>query len=138
VSAKYEKCAFIIDKDLAPGLAMNAVAALSMSVGRFVEGIIGDSVKDADGQAHTGITAIPLPVLKGEATDLRDIALKAAGLPDVFVVDFTAVAQSARSYDDYTHRTAELPTAELPYIGVAVCGSKSAVNKLTGSLPLYR
>ncbi|GAA4291878.1 DUF2000 domain-containing protein [Streptomyces venetus] len=138
MSAKYEKCAFVIERDLAAGLAMNTVAALSMSVGRFVEGIVGDAVKDADGQAHTGVTAIPLPILKGEATDLRDIVLKAADLPDVFVVDFTAVAQSSRSYDEYTRRTAELATADLPYIGVAVCGSKSAVNKLTGSLPLYR
>jgi hypothetical protein len=138
VVAKYEKCAFVVEKDLAPGLAMNTVAALSMSVGRFVEGIIGDAVKDADGQVHTGITAIPLPILKGETTDLRDILLKAADIPDVFVVDFTAVAQSSRSYDEYTNRTAELATGELPYIGIAVCGSKSAVNKLTGSLPLYR
>jgi hypothetical protein len=136
--AQYEKCAFVIEKDLAVGLAMNTVAALSMSVGRFVEGIIGDSVKDADGQVHTGITAIPLPILKGAATDLRDIVLKAAEVPDVFVVDFTAVAQSSRSYGEYTDRTAELATGELPYVGVAVCGSKSAVNKLTGSLPLYR
>jgi hypothetical protein len=138
VSAKYEKCAFVVDKDLAAGLAMNTVAALSMSVGRFVDGIIGDSVKDADGHKHTGITAIPLPILKGEASDLRDIVVRAAGMPDVFVVDFTAVAQSSRSYGEYTSRTAEQGTAELPYIGVAVCGGKSAVNKLTGSLPLYR
>jgi hypothetical protein len=138
VIAEYEKYAFVVEKGLAPGLAMNTVAALSMSVGRFVEGVIGDSVKDADGQAHTGITAIPLPILKGEVTDLRDIVLKAAGIPGVFVVDFTAVAQSSRSYDEYTARTAELATDDLPYIGVAVCGSKSAVNKLTGSLPLYR
>ncbi|NJQ01105.1 DUF2000 domain-containing protein [Streptomyces zingiberis] len=138
MNAVYEKCAFVIDEDLAPGLAMNTVAALSMSVGRFVEGIVGDAVKDADGRTHTGITAIPLPVLKGEATDLRDIVLKAAGMPEVFVVDFTAVAQSSRSYEEYTGRTAKLPTAELPYIGIAVCGSRSAVAKLTGSLPLYR
>ncbi|MFC4330124.1 DUF2000 domain-containing protein [Streptomyces andamanensis] len=138
MSAKYEKCAFVVEQDLAAGLAMNTVAALSMSVGRFVDGIIGDAVKDGDGEAHTGITAIPLPILKGAATDLRDIVLKAAGLPDVFVADFTAVAQSSRSYDEYIRRTADLGTAELPYIGVAVCGSRSAVNKLTGSLPLYR
>ncbi|MFD3558638.1 DUF2000 domain-containing protein [Streptomyces sp. NPDC058686] len=138
MSAKYEKCAFVVDKDLAAGLAMNAVAALSMSVGRFVDGIIGDAVKDADGRPHTGITAIPLPILKGETSDLQDIVLKAADMSDVFVVDFTAVAQSSRSYDEYIRRTSEQGTSELPYIGVAVCGGKSAVNKLTGSLPLYR
>ncbi|GAA1938179.1 DUF2000 domain-containing protein [Kitasatospora viridis] len=138
MSQNYDKCAIVIDRDLATGLAMNTVAALSLSVGRFVDGIIGDEVKDGDGRSHTGITAIPLPILKGTAEDLRDLVLRAAALPEVFVVDFTAVAQSSRTYDEYTQRTAELPTEELPYIGVAVCGTKAAVNKLTGSLPLYR
>ncbi len=134
----FEKCAIVVDKELAPGLAMNTVAALSLSVGKFVDGIVGDAVKDGDGRSHTGITAIPLPILKGGGADLTDIVAKAAELPDVFLVDFTSIAQSSRTYDEYTRRTFELPTAQLPYIGVAVCGSRAAVNKLTGSLPLYR
>ncbi|MFF1874631.1 DUF2000 domain-containing protein [Streptomyces sp. CB03911] len=138
MSDDFEKCAIVVDKELPAGLAMNTVAALSLSVGKFVDGIVGDDVKDADGRLHTGITAIPLPVLKADASELRDIVVRAAGATDVFLVDFTAVAQSSRSYDEYTRRTAEVPTAELPYIGVAVCGSKAAVNRLTGSLPLYR
>lgn len=138
MSGSYEKCAIIVDKELPVGLAMNTVAALALSAGKFVDGIIGSPVKDGDGRSHTGITKIPLPILKGAASDLRDIALKASDSPDLFVVDFSAVAQSSRTYDEYIRRTAELPTAELPYIGVAVCGTKSAVNKLTGSLPLYR
>jgi len=136
--SNYEKCAIVVDETLPAGLAMNTVAAVSLSVGRFVDDIIGDTVKDGDGRPHTGITSIPLPVLKGSAAEIRDIVLKTADLTDVFVVDFTTVAQSSRSYDEYTLRTAEAATAELPYIGVAVCGSKSAVNKLTGSLALYR
>ncbi|MET8676623.1 DUF2000 domain-containing protein [Streptomyces sp. NPDC004647] len=138
MDGNFEKCAIVIDEELALGLAMNTVAALALSVGKFVDGIVGDAVKDGDGRSHTGITAIPVPILKGKAADLRDIALKAAELEGVFVVDFTAVAQSSRSYDEYTRRTAEIPTAELPYIGLAVCGGKSPVNKLTGSLALYR
>ncbi|WP_329499908.1 DUF2000 domain-containing protein [Kitasatospora herbaricolor] len=138
MSDDFEKCAIVVDKELPAGLAMNTVAALSLSVGKFVDGIVGDDVKDADGRLHTGITAIPLPVLKADASELRDIVVRAAGATDVFLVDFTAVAQSSRSYDEYTRRTAEVPTGELPYIGVAVCGSKAAVNRLTGSLPLYR
>lgn len=137
MSDDFEKCAIVVDKELPAGLAMNTVAALSLSVGKFVDGIVGDDVKDADGRLHTGITAIPLPVLKADASELRDIVVR-AGATDVFLVDFTAVAQSSRSYDEYTRRTAEVPTGELPYIGVAVCGSKAAVNRLTGSLPLYR
>jgi len=64
--------------------------------------------------------------------------LASHGASDVFVVDFTSVAQSSRSYEEYTRRTAKLTTGELPYIGIALCGSKTAVDKITGSLPLYR
>jgi hypothetical protein len=138
LNTNVEKCAIVVDPELGAGLAMNTVAALSLSVGRFVHGIVGDDVKDGDGRSHTGVTAIPLPILKGDGAAMREIMLKSADRSDVFVVDFTAIAQSSRSYEEYTRRTAELPTAELPFIGVAICGSKSAVNKLTGSLPLYR
>ncbi|WP_405590520.1 DUF2000 domain-containing protein [Streptomyces sp. NBC_01190] len=132
------KCTFVIDGDLPVGLAMNAVAALSLSVGKLTEGIIGDDVKDADGLSHRGITGIPLPVLRGDRATLRDIVLKSADFPDILVVDFTEVAQSSRSYDEYTERTSEIASAEIPYIAVALYGAKSAVNKLTGSLQLYR
>lgn len=133
-----EKCAIVVEKDLPAGLAMNAIAALALSVGTFAGGIVGSEVKDGDGRPHTGITSIPLPVLVSDTAGLRDIVIKAAARPDVLTVDFTAIAQSSRSYDEYVRRTAEFSTADLPYIGVAVCGPKAAVNKLTGSLPLYR
>lgn len=135
---QFEKCAIVVDKDLPAGLAMNTVAALALSVGKFTDGIVGDDVKDADGRLHTGITSIPLPVLRADAEELRGVALRAVGASDVFVVDFTSVAQSSRSYEEYTRRTVEIPTGELPYIGMAVCGSRKAVDKITGSLPLYR
>lgn len=135
---QFEKCAIVVDKELPAGLAMNTVAALALSVGEFTDGIVGDDVKDADGRLHTGITSIPLPILKADAGELRDLAVRSVDVSDVFVVDFTSVAQSSRSYDEYTRRTAEIPTRELPYIGMALCGSKKAVDKLTGSLPLYR
>lgn len=138
VGYQFEKCAIVVDKELPAGLAMNTVAALALSVGKFTDDIVGDDVKDADGRLHTGITSIPLPVLRADAGELRDVAVRALGASDVFVVDFTSVAQSSRSYDEYTRRTAEIPTGELPYIGVALCGSRKAVDRLTGSLPLYR
>jgi hypothetical protein len=138
VGYQFEKCAIVVDRELPAGLAMNTVAALALSVGKFTDGIVGDDVKDADGRLHTGITSIPLPVLRADAGELRDVAVRALGASDVFVVDFTSVAQSSRSYDEYTRRTAEIPTGELPYIGVALCGSRKAVDRLTGSLPLYR
>ena len=133
VAAAPEKCAIVIDATLPLGLALNTAAILAMSVGRF-----GDDVKDADGTLHRGITQIPVPILRGDGPLLRDLVLKAAARPDVFIVDFTSTAQTSITYEEYTGRMAQTPTADLPYIGVALSGRKQTVNKLVGSLPLYR
>ncbi len=134
-----DKVAIVIDESLAIGLAMNTVAALALSVGRLVDGILGGDVKDADGLIHTAITKVPVPILKSDAAGLKDIFLKARSAPSgVFVVDFTTTAQTSRTYDEYEERLAEIPTADLPYIGVALSGPKKDINKLVGSLPLYR
>jgi len=48
------KCVIVIDRDLPPGLAANAAAALGMSLGAQVDGLIGPDVADADGVVHRG------------------------------------------------------------------------------------
>lgn len=133
-----DKVVIVIDGDLPAGLAMNTVAALSLTVGRMVDGILGEDVKDLDGFVHTGITKVPVPILRGDAEGLKSIAAKAATVSTLFVVDFTDTAQSARSYDDYTAEMATIANADLRYVGIALAGGKRDVNKLVGSLPLYR
>ena len=133
-----EKCAIVVDRALPPGLAMNAGSVLALSIGRFTEGVVGPAVKDGSGTVHRGVTTIPVPVLVADADQVRDIVLAAQKRTDVIAVDFTSIAQSSRTYDEYADRTAPVPTAELPYVGVAVAGPRKAVDKLTGSLPLFR
>jgi len=40
--------------------------------------------------------------------------------------------------DDVYDKTGSVPESGLNYFGVAICGSKKQVNKLTGSMPLLR
>jgi hypothetical protein len=135
----FEKCAIVIDGALPAGLAMNAAAVLALSLGdAYGRAILGPDIKDADGQVHTGITAAPIPILRAESENLSGIAAKAYADPELFLVDFTAVAQASRDYADYTEVTGRTGAAEHTYVGVALVGSKRAVNKVTGSLPLYR
>ncbi|MEU3622129.1 hypothetical protein BS329_34090 [Amycolatopsis coloradensis] len=133
-----EKCVIVVDGELPVGLALNTAAILSLTVGRHVDGVLGDDVKDADGFVHRGITSIPVPILKGDTETLASLVVRAAAVPSVFVVDFTRTAQTSRTYDEYTSRMSESGTAELPYVGVAVAGPRKAVDKLVGSFALYR
>jgi len=134
----HEKVAVVIDRDLPPGLAMNAASVLALSIGRFTEGVVGPDVKDGSGAIHRGVTMIPVPILTAAAGQVRDIVLRAQERTDVVAVDFTSIAQSSRTYDEYVDRTAPTPTEDLPYVGVALAGPRKAVDKLTGSLPLFK
>jgi hypothetical protein len=135
----FEKCAIVIDDVLPAGLAMNAAAVLALSVGDvFGELLLGPDVEDRDGRVHPGITDVPLPILKAGSEVLHGIIAKALAEPDVFLVDFTSAAQAARDYGDYI-RSMEATGAEgHVYVGIAVAGKKKAVQRLSGSLPLYR
>lgn len=133
-----EKCAIVVDAGLPLGLAINAAAVLALSLGRcYGDAMVGDDVKDADGASHRGLTSFPVPVLKAADTTVRDIVLRAHERTDVFVVDFAAAAQAARDYGTYQDGMLAAGTAEHGYAGVAVAGARKAVNKLTGSLPLF-
>jgi hypothetical protein len=133
-----ERLAIVVDGDLPAGLAANAAAVLALTLGRHTEGVLGPDVPDADGRLHRGITALNVPILRATPGALRDIVLAAAVADDVVTVDFCAEAQSARVYSEYTAKLAATGTSDLGYVGVGLAGSKKAVNRLVGSLPLYR
>lgn len=133
-----DKCVIVVDAELPVGLALNTAAILSLTIGRHVDGVLGNDVKDADGFLHRGITSLPVPILRGDTATLASLVVAAAAVPEVFEVDFTKTAQTSRTYDEYTARMAETATADLPYVGVGLAGPKRAVDKLVGNLSLYR
>lgn len=133
-----DKCVIVVDGDLPVGLALNTAAILSLTIGRHVDGVLGDDVKDADGFLHRGITSIPVPILRGDAAALAALVVRAASVPEVFAVDFTRTAQTSRTYDEYIARMSEIGTDDLPYVGVGLAGPKKAVDRLVGSFSLYR
>ncbi|WP_194908613.1 DUF2000 domain-containing protein [Catenulispora rubra] len=136
---RFEKCAIVIDDALPTGLAMNAAAVLALSIGdAYGETALGPEVKDRDGQVHAAITEVPLPILKADTQALHGIVAKALAEPDVFLVDFTSAAQAARDYGTYIESMEVTSAEDHVYVGVAVVGAKKAVQRLSGSLPLYR
>lgn len=43
-----------------------------------------------------------------------------------------------QTYNEFTRKMANTSESRLNYIGIAVCGNKKQINKLTGSMPLLR
>jgi hypothetical protein len=139
VLPRFDKCAIVVDGVLPSGLAMNAAAVLAFSLGHvYGQPVLGPDVKDRDGQVHRAITAAPIPILRADAEGLRAIVAKASTDPELFLVDFTEAAQAARDYGDYTASMGAAGSDEHVYVGLALAGSKKSVNRLTGSMALYR
>ena len=132
------KCVIILDENLPLGLLANASAVLAMTIGKRVDGIIGDDIVDGSGNNHLGITRSVLPILKTSSSNLMAICNIAKKSGEITVVDFCDVAQRSRKYEDYKTLLENLDAEQLNYVGIALYGNKERVNSLSGSLPLLR
>ncbi len=133
-----EKCVMIIDESLPLGEIANTAAILGITLGGKISDSIGVDVYDNAGKLHAGIIKIPVPVLKASREILKSLRLKLFDpqFSEVTTVDFTDLAQSCKTYDEFIGRMS-LPQ-DLNYIGLAIFGNKKMVTKLTGNLPLMK
>lgn len=87
-----------------------------------------------------GIIEFPVPVLRGDAERIKGIREKLyeQEFSDLTVVDFSDLAQGCKTYGEFVGKMGETEEGKLNYLGIAVCGEKKKVNRLTGSLGLLR
>lgn len=135
-----EKCVIVADGSLPPGLIANTAAILGITLGKNLPEAVGPDVTDGSGVLHPGIIAFPVPVLRGDRESLRALREKLRTPPfsGLFAADFSDLAQGCKTYGEFQERIAAAPEDSLRYLGIAVCGEKKLVNRLTGSLPLLR
>lgn len=132
------KCVMVIDESLPLGIAMNTAGVLGISLGKKIPDCVGVDVKDKDDVLHAGTIQIPVPILKMNTENLKQLVSEIEVDDDLQFIDFTDVAQGCKVYDEYIERSLQHKTDEFTYYGIALYGNKKKVNKLTGSLPLYR
>ena len=134
------KCVMVIDESLPTGIISNTAAVMGITLGKLMPEAVGSDVTDHTGIQHPGIIEFPVPILKGTRSQLRELRsrLYHPDYADMAVVDFSDVAQSCKTYDEFIDKIAAVPESELHYFGVAICGNKKQVNRLTGSMALLR
>ncbi len=135
-----EKCVMVIDESLPRGVIANTAAIMGVTLGKKMPEVVGADVTDQDGREHLGIIEFPVPILRGSPEDIRQIREKLyqPDFQDLTAVDFSDLAQGCRTYDEFIEKMGRIPESNLQYLGVAICGPKKKVNKLTGSIPLLR
>ena len=140
MGAQNEKCVMVIDGSLPLGLIANTAAILGITLGRQRPDTVGADVYDRTGRAHPGIIEFPVPVLRGTAETIRTIRerLYEPEFSGLTAADFTELAQGCRTYGEFIGKMGIVPEEELRYLGVALCGPRKQVDRLTGSMPLLR
>lgn len=140
MDTKEMKCVMVIDEELPAGIIANTAGIMGITLGKYIPQVVGNTVTDADGNSHLGVIQFPVPILKGNKDILKEIRTKLYDeqFKDLITVDFSDVAQSCKNYDEYIEKAAHAESNNIEYFGIAICGSKKKVNKLTGSMPLLR
>lgn len=135
-----EKCVMVIDGALPLGIIANTAAIMGITMGKQMPEVVGADVTDQSGSQHLGIVGFPVPILKGSPEIIKEIREKlyAPDYRDLTVVDFSDLAQGCKTYDEFIGKMADVPESTLQYFGLAICGPKKKINKLTGSMPLLR
>ncbi len=135
-----EKCVMVIDAALPLGLIANTAAIMGITLGKEMPQVVGANVTDQSGHPHLGIIEFPVPVLKGSPEEIRKIREKLyePEFQDLSAADFSDLAQGCRTYNEFIEKMSKTPENALHYFGIAICGPKKKVNKLTGSMPLLR
>jgi len=134
------KCVMVMDEALPLGIIANTAGIMGLTLGKHIPETIGPEVLDKSGRAHLGIIQIPVPVLKADSEKIKEIRrrLYEPEFAGLIVVDFSDVAQSCRTYDEFISRAAAAREEDITYLGIGIWGTKKQVNRLTGSLPLLR
>lgn len=140
LSGATHKCVLVIDCDQPTGVVANIASVLSMTLGNKVEHIVSHDVYDKQGARHLGITQLPVPILGASQEEIKGLYkhFLSLGTENLVLVDFSTIAQQARTYDEYEQAIAKAEEEELHYIGIGVCAEKKVINKATGNLSLLR
>ncbi|NDO45907.1 DUF2000 domain-containing protein [Clostridium sp. MD294] len=140
MNLQYEKCVMIIDGQLPIGIIANTAAIMGITLGKNIPEVVGNDVYDKTGNKHLGIITFPIPILKGDIQTIKTIRQKLyqPEYSDLTVVDFSDVAQMCNSYTEFIIKIKSVAEAELNYIGIALCGKKRKINKLTANIALLK
>jgi hypothetical protein len=133
-----KKLAAVLNEKLETGVALNALAHMSLGLGAALgpdEAMMCDYA-DANGVHHPLISAYPYIVLKGRPSKICE-AIDNAKAKGIQVVDFVNT-MTVGTYIEQLQRTQATPNAELEFYGAVFYGDYEAVNEITRKFSLFK
>ena len=130
------KVAIVVRDDLAGWQKLNVAAFLASGIGGAIEGIIGQPYHDADGTPYLPMCRQPITILEGDRAVLTSAHRRALDR-DLRVAVYTREMFATSNDDDNRAAVQAVPRDRLDLVGVAVQGSRGAVDKATKGARLH-
>lgn len=134
------KIAIVLSADLASGHAANVAACIAAGLAAAQPGWAGLALADERDFRSASSSHLPIAVLRAEGPMLAALMLRLADddLAPGVVSLFPAYAQRVHNCEEYWARHRAADHTQEALLGVGLAGAKRWVNRLTGSMGLWR
>ena len=138
---KEKKTVAVIAANLEPGIALNVVGHLAISVGAYGDkDLMGRrQLVDASGIAHIGISKYPVIITKVKPGRLRQLIQDARRYTDdILLVDYPEQMLTTGHDDDLESAVRAAKEEDINYLGAILYGKSEIINTLTGKFSLWK
>jgi hypothetical protein len=133
------KLVAIVNKDISVGVAMNAVAHMSLGLGAQLGSKPLELVtyKDKDGNLYPSISCMPFIILRGKSNEIRKAIQKAQEEQEIQCSIFLNTMTEG-TYQEQLDRTLITPEEQLIYYGAVLFGPWDTIHQITKRFSLYQ
>lgn len=131
------KLVAIVNKEIEVGVAMNAIAHMTIGLGAQLnnELLRLNDYLDKDGNIYPNISQMPFIILRGKSSEVRK-AVQNAREQEVRISVFTNTMIGG-TYQEQLESTLATPEGQLIYYGAVLFGPWDTVSQITKKLSLY-
>ncbi len=136
---KEKKIVAVVNDKLEPGVALNVVGHLSISIGYNANNHMGRSIlTDASGVEHLGISRYPFIITKANSNKIRIAIETARDNANILFADYPQQMLDTGHDDELAESLENIKEKDLVYLGAVFYGDTDEVNTITKKFSLYK
>ena len=134
-----KKIIAVVKENLEPGIALNIVGHLAVSIGHNASDHMGRAtLKDASGINHLGISKYPFIVTKANGSKIRAAIETARADGRILFADYPQQMLDTGHDDELASSLNSAPESELKYLGAIFFAETELLKPITGKFSLYK